>query len=302
MREQTPSPVDAKKIAQPGKKQIATKSPRVSSSAAKKAAPAKTTQAVKPAVPVKKTGERRINDSPVRKKSSGIGKSRPKSGAVRASKRSPASSDRLVRKKDTAGKRDSGMKMSRASEPPQQAADPAGEARSVPLKSGGKRLSGRKPSGRRARQKTFPQIPLPDKRQKTFPLPSRHELPREYGEDDLLTVVVDPDVVFADWEIRPGHFVGRYGDLYLRVYDMTAGGNGSSGSYFDIRILSRIGSGFFRVDLPGREVVLAIGLMAAKGRFRAIIRSRRLLFPPYFISGERDAAGTPSEPDRPVGY
>ncbi len=173
----------------------------------------------------------------------------------------------------------------------------------APAKSGRKKqIRRRPPSDRQAKEKTLRQLPLPDKRVKRFPLLSGHELPREYGEDDLLTVVVDPDVVFADWEIRPGHLAGRDGDLCLRVYDVTAGGNGSSGHYFDISIQNRIGSDFLRLGMQGREVVLAIGLLAAQGKFRTIISSRRLSIPPHFFPQEYKTPVTRSESDRPVGY
>jgi hypothetical protein len=125
-------------------------------------------------------------------------------------------------------------------------------------------------------------------------------LPKEYGENDFFLIVVDPDVIFASWEIKRKDLQGRH-PLAMRLYDVTASGPaGRPEKVIEIAVTGRVGSGFFAVRMHGRDVMAEIGQRRA-GRFRPILSSNMVSFPlplHYYESG------MPGEPEAgpPVGY
>lgn len=108
---------------------------------------------------------------------------------------------------------------------------------------------------------------------------SRYELPREYGEDDITAIVVDPYEVFAHWEIRKEHFTGSRKKLILRLQNSEPEGNGSYPWTEDIVILHRVGSGFFPLGMQGGHAVIIMGTVGPGGRFRPIVCTGRLTIP-----------------------
>jgi hypothetical protein len=126
-------------------------------------------------------------------------------------------------------------------------------------------------------------------------------LPQEYGENDLFLIVVDPDVIYASWEIRRADLPGRRRSLRMRIFDVTVSGpNGLPDGFVDIGITGRVGSGFFNIMMPGRDVVAEIGIVK-DGRFQPILRSNMVSFPvPMHYYGSRTSE--PSESGTPVGY
>ena len=100
------------------------------------------------------------------------------------------------------------------------------------------------------------------------------ELPKEYGENDLLIMAVDPGTVYAAWEITRDRLPGGAGDLSLRMVDVAGGGTSR-----DIRVGERVGSGFFEIQMPGMDVVAEIGLLSPDRLFRPILRSPVVSFP-----------------------
>jgi hypothetical protein len=125
-------------------------------------------------------------------------------------------------------------------------------------------------------------------------------LPQEYGENDLFLIVVDPDVVYASWEIRREDLPGRQA-LTLRLFDVTESGPaGRPERVIDLDIPGRVGSGFFTIRMRGRDIIAEMGLGRA-GRFRPLLRSNMVSFP---SAGYYHEPGVPEEPEGgpPIGY
>jgi len=129
-------------------------------------------------------------------------------------------------------------------------------------------------------------------------------LPEEYGENELLLMEVDPSRVFASWEIKPEDIAKEAGKLVLRVYDVTGidSEKVQSCSFFDIPIRQRVGSKFFDIKMPGREVIMAIGLLSPEGSFKAIERSHRVSMPSLQTFEEFWIYISPEDLKKPVGY
>jgi hypothetical protein len=125
-------------------------------------------------------------------------------------------------------------------------------------------------------------------------------LPQEYGENDLFLIVVDPDVVYASWEIRRGELPTQRRGPMMRLFDVTVTGpDGRPDRFMDIAIPGRVGSGFFNIRMHGRDVVAEIGFLK-DGRFQPILRSNMVSFPVpmhYYESPPE-----PLESGPPVGY
>ncbi len=126
-------------------------------------------------------------------------------------------------------------------------------------------------------------------------------LPEEYGENDLLLLVVDPDIVYASWEIRHED-LPRRGGLKMRFFDVTGMEPACDGDrrFLDIALAERVGSGFFEIRMNGREVVAEIGNMSG-GRFVPILRSHMVSFPAPFPSMRSEIQGLQA-PTTPIGY
>lgn len=131
------------------------------------------------------------------------------------------------------------------------------------------------------REKPPPSASVPVKRtegeREPFPV-----LPREYGENDLLLMAVDPDVVYAAWEIRRDDLPEEEGELTMRISEVSGISTSRARAgkpFLDIRIDRRVGSGFFDIHMPGRDIVAEIGLLFIGGTFRPILRSPVVSFP-----------------------
>jgi hypothetical protein len=172
----------------------------------------------------------------------------------------------------------------------------------------------RKTPGRLLRKDNSPERPMTQvhsvrgKPQKTGSPPAKTPperevnppLPEEYGENDLFLIAVDPDVVYASWEIRREDLPARQ-TLTMRLFDVTeAGPGGRPERVMDIAISQRAGSGFFELKLHGRDVVAEIGPLK-EGRFRPVLRSNMVSFP-VPIRDHESGGSEPSEPGTPTGY
>ncbi len=137
----------------------------------------------------------------------------------------------------------------------------------------------------------------PQKRKKEI------RLPEEYGENELLLMVVDPHTVYASWEITKDSLPQK-DDLTARIFDVT--GVRSEVSPFDhfleIGIDRRVGSGFFDIRMPGREVIMEIGLFEGEREFKAIVRSKRVSIPTLLTFDELGIVKKLFEEGIPVGY
>jgi hypothetical protein len=149
-----------------------------------------------------------------------------------------------------------------------------------------------------ARGKKVPVRPLANTATKAS---SSSLLPSGYGENDLFLIVVDPEVVYASWEIRPEDPRGRRRGLRMRLFDVTAAGpNGRSDDFVDIGIAGRVGSGFFNIMMPGRDVVAEVGVVKS-GTFQPILRSNMVSFPLPLLYCEFWTRESP-ESGTPIGY
>ncbi len=130
---------------------------------------------------------------------------------------------------------------------------------------------------------------------------SSSALPGEYGENDLFLIVVDPDVVYASWEIRREDLPGKRPALRMRLFDVTGTGpGGRPAGFIEIYIPKRTGSGFFEIRMHGRDVMAEIGCLK-DGRFQPILMSNMVSFPVPMNYHESGMSGPP-EPGTPVGY
>ena len=115
---------------------------------------------------------------------------------------------------------------------------------------------------------------------------------------------VDPAVVFVSWEIRPEDIAHKTDKLTLRVYDVTGiefdGANANC--FFDIALSSRVDSKFIDIKMPGREVMMEIGLLNPEGGFVPIKRSNRVSMPELQLLDEFGITGPFSDSDFVIGY
>lgn len=153
-----------------------------------------------------------------------------------------------------------------------------------------------------ARLKVFlPEEELPPEETQRAPSP---QLPEEYGENELLLMEVDPLIVFVSWEIKPGDISGETGRLNLRVYDVTGINFFSSpaGGFFDIPLRERVDSKFLDIKMPGRDVIMEVGLLQPEGTFKAITRSNKVSMPALQTFEELGITGLLSDSDTLIGY
>ncbi len=153
-----------------------------------------------------------------------------------------------------------------------------------------------------AKLKVFlPEEELPPEEAQPAPFP---QLPEEFGENELLLMEVDPSIVFVSWEIKPEDIAGEAGKLALRVYDVTGidfdGTNASS--FFDISLRNRADSKFIDIKMPGRDVIMDVGLLDPEGTFKTIKRSNRVSMPALQTFDELDIAGPLSDSETLIGY
>jgi hypothetical protein len=205
--------------------------------------------------------------------------------AVNPKKSSPAASDkssRTIKSGPAAARKRGGKKISAAAALKKKAEPSQGpeiiwaegaQAKKVPVDA--KTTS--RPGGRKPPPKTV--VPRRDREEAREIFPA---LPREYGENDFLVMVVDPDVMYASWEIREDALRKEKGQLTIRVFvagGVTTLGPQAGRPVLDIKIGHRVGSGFFDLHMPGRDIITEIGLVSAGGTFRTILRSPVVSFP-----------------------
>lgn len=128
------------------------------------------------------------------------------------------------------------------------------------------------------------ELRLIDEREKS------QSIPWGYGRDRVTAMAVDPERLYAYWEVtdeaiaRARAQLGRSGDdswLDLRVHDVTGllfdGGNAHH--TLDVGIARSDRQWFLEIGRPTSEVIVELGLLARDGRFAPIARSKRVEFP-----------------------
>jgi len=120
--------------------------------------------------------------------------------------------------------------------------------------------------------------------------PKAVHIPWSYGMDRVTAAAIDPDQLFAYWEVtdkaidRARAALGPGGPgawLNLRVYDTTGlifDGTNAHGS-FDHSVDRSTRQWFFHIGKPTSTAFVEIGLKSAEGYFAAIARSGRVDFP-----------------------
>lgn len=129
-------------------------------------------------------------------------------------------------------------------------------------------------------------------------------LPEEYGENAIIALAVDPNTVFVDWEVVPREIAGKEGDLTLRFYDVTGtrfDGNNAH-AILDVSITQRVGSGFFVIRMPGRDVIVEAGIVRPDGGFHGVVRSDIVSFPFLLTFDDLGILQGLFAADIPVGY
>ncbi len=119
---------------------------------------------------------------------------------------------------------------------------------------------------------------------------SSKEIPWGYGRDRVTAMPVDPERLFAYWEVLDDSITvarGKLGAggpgawLNLRVYDTTGrifdGTNAHS--FFDHRVERGDRQWFFPIGRPTSQLIIEIGMKSDEGYFVKIVRSGRVEFP-----------------------
>lgn len=116
------------------------------------------------------------------------------------------------------------------------------------------------------------------------------EIPWSYERDRVAAMAVDPDRLYAYWEVLDSSIerargglgpAGKDAVITLRVYD-TSGrlfDGTNAHSYFDHVVSRDIRQWFFHIGKPTSEAFVEIGLKSPEGYFVKIARSGRVEFP-----------------------
>ncbi|MBI5101661.1 MAG: DUF4912 domain-containing protein [Nitrospirae bacterium] len=129
-------------------------------------------------------------------------------------------------------------------------------------------------------------------------------LPETYGENSFILMVVDPRVVYLDWEVIDPEVNSAKYRLAVRIYDVTGGDDtpAPGGSFLEIRLDRVTGRGYFESMMSGKEIIAEIGLVDAEGGFRVIRRSPRVSVPPILEFDELGVVRKLQEAGIRVGY
>jgi hypothetical protein len=127
--------------------------------------------------------------------------------------------------------------------------------------------------------------------------PVERNIPWGYGQDRVTAMAVDPEKLYAYWEVTDAAMEvarralgpsGAGGWLCLRVYDITGrlfdGTNAHS--YFDHKIERHDRQWFFEIGKPTSTACVEVGLKSTEGYFVKIARSGRVEFPRRGPSGD----------------
>jgi hypothetical protein len=135
------------------------------------------------------------------------------------------------------------------------------------------------------------------------PAEEREEVavPWGYGVDRIRAMAVDPERLFAYWEITDDAIErargqlgpnGPHASLALRVYDVSGrifDGTNAHG-HFDHAVAREDRQWFFEIGKPASEACLEVGLRTDDGHFLRIARSGRVEFPPRVSRSPRPPA------------
>ncbi len=131
----------------------------------------------------------------------------------------------------------------------------------------------------------------------------RRELPQEYGENEVILMAVDPNIIFVDWEIKKEEIPSPDTPIAMRVFDVTAGHATPKFPEILLELIleGRTGCGFFDIGMPGRDVAIEIGLKR-NGTFLAILESTKVSMPELIVFDELGIAQALFASGVQVGY
>lgn len=127
------------------------------------------------------------------------------------------------------------------------------------------------------------------------------EFPQNYGKNQLVLLVRDPEWLYAYWEITAtvqSEFSRQFGELWnesqamLRVYDITGG---DQKQFIDINIQDYSNSWYLHVGKPNHTFFVDLGRLLPDGRFYCIARSNTVTTPSNCISDVIDPNWVPIE-------
>ncbi len=129
------------------------------------------------------------------------------------------------------------------------------------------------------------------------------ELPEEYGENELILIAVDPNMIFVDWEIRKEEARRARDGFVMRVFNVPDGEQPRSAQegLLEIKIKDRVGRAFFELGMPGRKVALEVGYYE-NGKFLPVLRSSAVSLPRVLTTDELGIALKLFESGIPIGY
>jgi len=117
-------------------------------------------------------------------------------------------------------------------------------------------------------------------------------LPKGYDEDSVTLMIVDPEKLFAYWEVQEDTVASHKGILTLRAYDVTDvefdGSNANS--YSDIAVHERLGSWYLDVNSE-KEFIVDIGFINPAGVFVTVARSNKVSTPRRAVAEEGALTG-----------
>lgn len=256
--------------------------------------------------PVKKIGKTLARPIPVTTEKPAVRKeSRPVAKTTREIKVSKVSKE-PARKKQTQATAPTGVPLKKngtvSQAAPVVAAEPEDELLSVA------EIEAREGRAIKPRLKIF--LPREEIREQTLeekgnkPGTGRESLPAEYGDSEFFMIVIDPILIFLDWEIMPEDLPAEGLSLCVRIYDVTGitfdGTNAHS--FIDIDLEGLAGSGYCEIGMQGREIVAEIGVLDTHGVFIVLLRSARASVPPLLQYDELGIVRKMQEAGLPVGY
>jgi len=112
-------------------------------------------------------------------------------------------------------------------------------------------------------------------------LPAPFEtLPSEYGENSIHLIAINPQRVFAFWEVREDTLKKFQGALTLRQYDITDFDfdRMDANNYVDREVSERAGALYLDAN-PAKDYVAEIGILYRGGIFITIARSHKVSTP-----------------------
>ena len=105
-------------------------------------------------------------------------------------------------------------------------------------------------------------------------------LPSEYGENSIHLITINPQRVFAFWEVREDTLKKFQGALTLRQYDITDFDfdRSDANNYVDRDVSERAGALYLDAN-PAKDYIADIGILYRGGIFMTIARSHKVSTP-----------------------